>query len=50
VHNLLIGNSFESATLTVKDKEYSESLWAFSQAKLRSRLGYTSRPRSLTNL
>jgi len=26
---LLISNYFESATVTVKDKEYSETLWAF---------------------
>jgi hypothetical protein len=26
---VLISNYFESATVTVKDKEYSETLWVF---------------------
>jgi len=29
VHTILISNYFESAKLTVKDQEYSESLWFF---------------------
>jgi len=33
MHKLSISNSFESTTLTVKDKECSESLWVFSRKR-----------------